>query len=108
MMLFQWFAMVPIARWIGAGPLHALMLAAGGVSMLLPGVTDKAMLFAFAMASVNLGFRQIGLGLYDGLLGGDPRNVLRVLGVCMFIAVLSFLWVREGWKKFDEGVPVAT
>lgn len=149
------FAMVPIARRIGAGPLHALMLAAGGISMLLlPGVTDKAMLFAvivgvglawgsimgnpyvilsnsippervgvymgifnmmivipmllfaFVMASVNLGFVQIGLGLYDGLLGGDPRNVLRISGACMFVAALAVLWVREGWKKPDEVLPV--
>ena len=142
------FAMVPVARRIGAGPLHALALIAGGVSMLvLPGITDKAMLFAaiigvgvawgsimgnpyvilsnsiptervgvymgifnmmivipmllfaFIMSSINLGFVQIGLGAYDGALGGDPRNVLRVSGVCMFIAACAVLWVREGWRS---------
>ncbi len=146
------FAMVPVARRIGAGPLHALALAAGGVSMLvLPGITDKAMLFAavvgigiawgsimgnpyiilanaippvrvgvymgifnmmivlpmllfaFVMSSVNLGFAQFGLGIYDGVLGGDPRNVLRVSGACMFAAALSVLWVREGWRARDPG-----
>lgn len=144
------FAMVPVARRIGAGPLHALALAAGGISMIvLPTVTDKAMLFvtvvgigvawgsimgnpyiilanaippervgvymgifnmmivlpmllfAFVMSSVNLGIVQIGLGFYDGVLGGDPRNVLRVSGACMFVAALAVLWVREGWRAGD-------
>jgi maltose/moltooligosaccharide transporter len=143
-------AMVPVARRIGAGPLHSLALAAGGVSMLvLPGITDKALLFAavvgigiawgsimgnpyiilsnaippqrvgvymgifnmmivvpmllfaFVMSSVNLGFAQFGLGFYDGVLGGDPRNVLRVSGGCMFVAALAVLWVREGWRAGD-------
>ncbi len=41
------FAMVSNAKRIGAGPLHAIALAAGGNSMLrLPGVSDKAILFA--------------------------------------------------------------
>lgn len=144
------FAMVPIAKRIGAGPLHALALAAGGISMLvLPDIADKAMLFvaivgvgiawgsimgnpyvilsnsippervgvymgifnmmivipmllfAFIMSSVHLGFLEIGLGSYSGVLGGDPRNVLRVSGVCMFIAALAVLWVREGWRAGD-------
>jgi maltose/moltooligosaccharide transporter len=150
------FAMVPVAKRIGAGPLHALALAAGGISMLLlPGVTDKAilfvvivgvgiacgsimgnpyvilsgcipaervgvymgifnmmivipmLLFAFVMSSVNLGFAKLGLGLYDGLLGGDPRNVLRISGGCMFVAALAVLWVREGWKRPTESLPTA-
>jgi len=150
------FAMVPIARRIGAGPLHALALAAGGVSMLLlPAIADKAMLFvaiigvgiawgsimgnpyvilsnsippervgvymgifnmmivipmllfAFVMSSVNLGFVAIGLGAYDGILGGDPRNVLRVSGACMFVAALAVLWVREGWKGAQAALPEA-
>jgi maltose/moltooligosaccharide transporter len=144
------FAMVPVARRIGAGPLHALALVAGGISMMvLPGVTDKAMLFvavigigvawgsimgnpyiilsnaippervgvymgifnmmivvpmllfAFVMSAVDLGFAQFGLGFYDGMLGGDPRNVLRVSGGCMFVAALAVLWVREGWRAGD-------
>ena len=145
------FAMVPIARRIGAGPLHALALAAGGISMLvLPGIEDKAMLFAaiigvgiawgsimgnpyvilsnaippervgvymgifnmmivvpmllfaFVMSSLNLGFVNIGLGFYEGVLGGDPRNVLRVSGGCMFVAALAVLFVKEGWRSGGE------
>lgn len=143
--------MVPIAKRIGAGPLHALALAAGGVSMLvLPGIEEKALLFvaivgvgvawgsimgnpyvilsnsippervgvymgifnmmivipmllfAFVMSSLNLGIVNIGLGFYDGVLGGDPRNVLRVSGACLFVAALAVLWVREGWRSGDD------
>lgn len=145
------FAMVPIAKRIGAGPLHALALVAGGISMLLlPEVTDKAMLFAvivgvglawgsimgnpyvilsnsipdervgvymgifnmmivlpmllfaFIMSSLNLGIINIGLGVYENVLGNDPRNVLRVSGVCMFVAAFAVLWVREGWRKVAD------
>ena len=40
------FAMVPIARRIGAAPLHALSLIAAGIGMVcLPHVTSKALLF---------------------------------------------------------------
>ena len=44
------------------------------------------LLFAFVMSQLNLGLVKFGLGLYDGLLGHDPRNVLTVSGICMFIA----------------------
>ena len=61
------FAMVPAARRIGAGPLHAIALAAGGVSMLiLPGITDKAMLFAAV----------IGIGVAWGSIMGNPYIIL--------------------------------
>lgn len=139
------FAMVPLARRWGAGPLHALCLIAGGIAFLsIPHVTDKAMLFlpaigtglawgsimgnpyvilsnaippqrtgvymgifnmmivipmlvfAAVMSELNLGFVTIGLGAYDHLLGHDPRNVLTVSGVCMFLAALAVLWVPEG------------
>jgi maltose/moltooligosaccharide transporter len=44
------FAMVPLVRRIGPGPLHALCLLAGGLGMLaLPHVTDKAWLFVPAV-----------------------------------------------------------
>lgn len=54
------------------------------------------LLFAFVMSELNLGFLKIGLGFYDHVLGHDPRNVLTVSGLCMFLAALSVLWVREG------------
>ncbi|MDE2436830.1 MAG: MFS transporter, partial [Sphingomonadales bacterium] len=139
------FAMVPLAKRLGAGPLHALCLMAGGAAMLaLPHVDSKALLFvpaigtglawgsimgnpyvilsnsippqrtgvymgifnmmivipmllfAFVMGELNLGFAKLGLGVYDHVLGHDPRNVLSVSGLCMVLAALSVLWVREG------------
>ena len=61
--------------------------------------------FAFVMAEVNLGFVKFGLGLYDGLLGHDPRNVLTVSGVCMFIAAAAVLTVREGRASYVQPEP---
>ena len=61
------FAMLPLARRIGPGPLHALCLAAGGVAMLaLPQVTDKAMLFVAVS----------GIGLAWGSIMGNPYAIL--------------------------------
>jgi hypothetical protein len=54
------------------------------------------------MSSLNLGFVNIGLGFYEGVLGGDPRNVLRVSGGCMFAAAIAVLFVREGWRSGNE------
>jgi maltose/moltooligosaccharide transporter len=54
------------------------------------------LVFAAVMSELNLGFVTIGLGAYDNLLGHDPRNVLTVSGVCMFLAALAVLWVPEG------------
>ncbi|MDE2563778.1 MAG: MFS transporter [Sphingomonadales bacterium] len=61
------FAMVPLVRRIGPGPLHALCLACGGIGMLvLPHMTDKAMLFVPA----------IGVGLAWGSIMGNPYAIL--------------------------------
>ena len=61
------FAMVPIGKRIGAGPLHAICLALGGIGMLmLPGVHDKVMLFLPA----------IGIGLAWGSIMGNPYVIL--------------------------------
>lgn len=61
------FAMVPLVRRIGPGPLHALCLLAGGLGMLaLPHVTDKAWLFVPA----------VGVGLAWGSIMGNPYAIL--------------------------------
>jgi maltose/moltooligosaccharide transporter len=40
---------------------------------------------------------------YDSLLGGDPRNVLRLAGVLMFFAAVSVLWVNQ--EKLIDASP---
>ncbi len=61
------FAMVPLAKRWGAGPLHALCLAAGGLGFLaIPHITDKALLFVPA----------IGTGLAWGSIMGNPYVIL--------------------------------
>lgn len=139
------FAMVPLAKRWGAGPLHALCLLLGGLAMLaLPHADTKAMLFlpaigtglawgsimgnpyvilsnaipaqrtgvymgifnmmivipmllfAFVMGELDLGFAKLGLGVYEHVLGHDPRNALSLSGVCLILAALAVLWVREG------------
>lgn len=61
------FAMVPIARRIGAGVVHAVCLVLGGLGMMaISQVTDKAMLFLPA----------IGVGLAWGSMMGNPYVIL--------------------------------
>lgn len=139
------FAMVPLVRRIGAGPMHALCLLAGGIGILaLPHITDRALLFlpmvgvglawgstmgnpyailsnavppartgvymgifnmmivlpmllfSVLMSELDLGFIRLGFGLYQHLLGNDPRNLLTLCGLCLVAASLAVLWVREG------------
>jgi len=54
------------------------------------------LIFAVVMSSLNLGFVKLGFGVYENLLGNDPRNMLLVCGVCLILAALSVLWVKEG------------
>jgi maltose/moltooligosaccharide transporter len=54
------------------------------------------LIFAVVMSSLNLGFVKLGFGVYENLLGNDPRNMLSVCGVCMILAALSVMWVKEG------------
>ncbi len=54
------------------------------------------LIFAIVMSQLDLGFIKVGLGLYAGLLGNDPRNMLTLCGVCLIIAALAVMWVREG------------
>jgi maltose/moltooligosaccharide transporter len=65
------------------------------------------LLFAFVMSEVNLGFVKLGLGFYDGMLGHDPRNVLTLSGICMFIAAIAVLTVREGRAGYDQAQPAS-
>ena len=61
------FAMVPLAKRMGPGPLHALCLMLGGLGMLaLPFVDNKAMLFLPA----------IGTGIAWGSIMGNPYAIL--------------------------------
>ena len=61
------FAMVPLARRIGAGPLHAACLALAGIGMLwLPYVHDRALLFVPA----------IGVGIGWASIMGKPYVIL--------------------------------
>ena len=41
-------------------------------------------------------FAAIVPGIYGSLLHGDPRNVLTFCGICMILASVSVMWVREG------------
>ncbi|WP_084579235.1 MFS transporter [Sphingomonas azotifigens] len=127
------FAMVPIARRIGAARLHALCLVCAGLGMLwLPQVHEKALLFVPAIG-LGLGWASmmgnpyvilagsippartgVYMGifnmmivipmllfsvtlpfLYEPLLGGDARNVLRLCGLLLFGAALAVWTVRE-------------
>ena len=54
------------------------------------------LLFAVLMSTLNLGFVNLGFGAYANLLGNDPRNMLTVCGVCLILAAVAVLWVREG------------
>jgi len=142
------FAMVPLARRIGPGPLHAFALACGGLGMIaLPMIQTKALLFvpaigvglawgsimgnpyailtnsipssrtgvymgifnmmivlpmllfAVVMSRLDLGVVSIGFDVYARALGGDPRVMLRVSGVCLIAAAFAVAWVEEGRRQ---------
>ncbi len=127
------FAMVPIARRLGAGKLHTMCLILAGFGMLaMPHIQNKALLFLPAIG-VGLGWGSIMgnpyivlanaippertgvyMGIfnmfitapmllfagtmtfaYNGLLGGDARNVLTVSGVCMLLAAFAVSRIKE-------------
>lgn len=99
------FAMVPLARRIGPGPLHALALAAGGFGMIaLPFVTTKALLFVPA----------IGIGLAWGSIMGNPYAILSnaippartgvYMGIFNMMIVIPMLLFALVMSRLDLGV----
>jgi maltose/moltooligosaccharide transporter len=52
--------------------------------------------FAIVMSRLDLGFISIGFGAYKNLLSDDPRKMVALCGVCLVLASVSVLWVREG------------
>ncbi|MDE2595431.1 MAG: MFS transporter [Sphingomonadales bacterium] len=99
------FAMVPLVRRAGPGPLHALCLALGGLGMIaLPHVTDKAMLFVPA----------IGVGLAWGSIMGNPYAILTnsippartgvYMGIFNMMIVIPMLLFAILMSKLDLGL----
>ncbi|WP_225007278.1 MFS transporter [Novosphingobium percolationis] len=99
------FAMVPLAKRMGPGPLHALCLAAGGIGMIaLPHVTDKALLFVPA----------IGVGLAWGSIMGNPYTILSnaippartgvYMGIFNMMIVIPMLLFAVLMSRLDLGV----
>jgi maltose/moltooligosaccharide transporter len=98
------FAMVPLVRRIGPGPLHALCLACGGIGMLfLPHVSAKALLFVPA----------IGIGLAWGSIMGNPYAILSnsipptrtgvYMGIFNMMIVIPMLFFAVIMSRLDLG-----
>lgn len=98
------FAMVPLVRRLGPGPLHALCLVAGGLGMLaLPHVTEKAWLFVPA----------VGVGLAWGSIMGNPYAILSnaipaertgvYLGIFNMMIVIPMLLFAVVMSELDLG-----
>lgn len=86
------FAMVPIARRLGAASLHAVCLVLAGIGMLwLPHVTDKALLFVPAIG-VGLGWASIMGNPYVILAGSIPPERTGVyMGIFNMMIVIPML-----------------
>ena len=96
------FAMVPLARRIGAASLHAACLVIAGIGMLwLPHVTEKGMLFLPAIG-VGLGWASIMGNPYVILAGSIPAertgvymgifNMMIVIPMLLLAATLPFYY----------------
>ena len=96
------FAMVPLARRIGAASLHAGCLVIAGIGMLwLPHVTEKGMLFLPAIG-VGLGWASIMGNPYVILAGSIPAertgvymgifNMMIVIPMLLLAATLPFYY----------------
>lgn len=99
------FAMVPLARRIGPGPLHALALTCGGLGMIaLPLIHTKALLFVPA----------IGVGLAWGSIMGNPYTILSnaippartgvYMGIFNMMIVTPMLLFAVVMSRLDLGV----
>ncbi|MBJ6121664.1 MFS transporter [Sphingomonas mollis] len=86
------FAMVPLARRMGAASLHAICLVIAGVGMLwLPHVTEKWMLF-FPAIGVGLGWASIMGNPYIILAGSIPPERTGVyMGIFNMMIVIPML-----------------
>jgi maltose/moltooligosaccharide transporter len=96
------FAMVPLARRIGAASLHAACLVIAGIGMLwLPHVTEKWMLFLPAIG-IGLGWASIMGNPYVILAGSIPAertgvymgifNMMIVIPMLLLAATLPFYY----------------
>lgn len=99
------FAMVPLVRRAGPGPIHAACLAAGGLGMLtLPHITSAGLLFLPA----------IGIGLAWGSIMGNPYAILSnaippartgvYMGIFNMMIVIPMLLFAIVMSTLDLGV----
>ncbi len=126
------FAMVPIARKMGASKLHGIALILSGIGMILLPLTNSQPIMWGMMALMGLGWGSImgnpyiilsnaipaeRTGVYMGifnmmicapmliyagtmtflykpLLGGDPRNVMIMGGLCMVCAAIAVFRIK--------------
>jgi maltose/moltooligosaccharide transporter len=102
------FAMVPIARRIGPGPLHAICLALGGIGMLIiPEVGSKAMLFLPA-AGIGLAWGSIMGNPYVILAGSIPAERTGVyMGIFNMMIVIPMILIAMTLPLIYGGDPVS-
>jgi len=98
------FAMVPLARRIGAASLHALCLVLAGIGMLwLPHVADKALLFVPAIG-IGIGWASIMGNPYVILAGSIPPERTGVyMGIFnMMIVIPMLIFSATTWLFYDR------
>ena len=88
------FAMVPLARRLGAGTVHAVCLVLAGVGMLwLPHITGKAMLFVPAIG-IGIGWASIMGNPYVILAGSIPPERTGVyMGIFNMMIVIPMMLI---------------
>ena len=98
------FSMVPLAKRMGPGPLHAMCLFAGGLGMFaLPNISDKVLLFLPA----------IGIGMAWGSIMGNPYAILSnaippqrtgvYMGIFNMMIVIPMLLFAVVMSRLDLG-----